>query len=95
MGAKPVLAINATRVGHPERAIYHLVNYEHWRLDDAGYPQRSGPSPSPPPYSPGAASFLYAIGYMAVGWDGSEGHVSGFPKDGSWVDKYEGVLKAL
>ncbi|RYP13108.1 hypothetical protein DL767_010867 [Monosporascus sp. MG133] len=86
--ARLVLAINAAPVGHQ-------MNNEYWTFDDAGYAYRSGPSPSPPPYFPGAASFLYAIGYMAVGWDGSEGHAPGFPKDGSWVVKHQGVLKAL
>lgn len=31
---------------------------------------------------------------MAAGWEGSEGDVPGFPKDGSWVVRHEGLLKA-
>jgi hypothetical protein len=33
---RPVLAINAARVGKPERAIYHLTAYDYWKFDDAG-----------------------------------------------------------
>jgi hypothetical protein len=36
---RPVLAINAARVGSPERAIGHLTAYDYWIFDDAGmYP---------------------------------------------------------
>ncbi|KAI8960287.1 Six-hairpin glycosidase-like protein [Daldinia sp. FL1419] len=92
---RSVLAINSARVGNPERAIYHMTNYGYWPFDDAGMPTRSGPNPSPPPYFPGGGSFLYAIGYMVAGWEGSEGDAPGFPKDGTWVVKHEGLLKAL
>lgn len=35
------------------------------------------------------------VAYMAAGWDGSHGNAPGFPSDGSWVVKHEGLLKAL
>lgn len=57
--------------------------------------QTTPTGPSPPPYFPGNGGFLLAIGYMAAGWEGSEGHAPGFPKDGSWVVKHEGMLQAL
>ncbi|KPM36168.1 hypothetical protein AK830_g10392 [Neonectria ditissima] len=90
-----VLAINSARIGNPERAIYHLTNFGYWEFGDQGFAHRSGPNPSPPPYFPSNGGFLLAIGYMAVGWEGSEGHAPGFPKDGSWVVKHEGMMKAL
>lgn len=31
---------------------------------------------------------------MAAGWQGSEGGAPGFPKDGTWSVRYEGLLKA-
>lgn len=34
------------------------------------------------------------VAYMAAGWQGSEGEAPGFPKDGSWAVKQEGLLKA-
>ena len=35
------------------------------------------------------------VSYMAAGWSGSEGHAPGFPDDGSWVVKHEGLVKSL
>ncbi|KAL3470295.1 Six-hairpin glycosidase-like protein [Aspergillus californicus] len=92
---RPVLAINSARVGEPERAVYHLTAYDYWIFDDAGFAVRGGDGGTPPPFMPGNAGFLYAVAYMAAGWSGSEGHAPGFPRDGSWVVKHEGLLKAL
>ncbi|KAF4814608.1 hypothetical protein CGCTS75_v013343 [Colletotrichum tropicale] len=90
-----ILAINAARVGNPERAIYHLTNFGYWTFGDQGFAHRSGPSPSPPPYFPGNGGFLLAISYMAAGWEGSKGHAPGFPKDGSWTVQHEGLMQSL
>ncbi|KAL3462762.1 Six-hairpin glycosidase-like protein [Aspergillus heterothallicus] len=92
---RPVLAINSARVGERERAVGHLTAYEYWRFDDAGFAIRGGDGGTPPPFMPGNAGFLYAVAYMAAGWAGSEGHAPGFPNDGSWVVKHEGLMKAL
>jgi hypothetical protein len=35
------------------------------------------------------------VAYMTAGWQGSEGDVPGFPKDGTWVVRHEGLRKAL
>ncbi|KAL5342035.1 Six-hairpin glycosidase-like protein [Aspergillus crustosus] len=92
---RPVLAINSARVGEPERALHHLANFEYWIFDDAGFAVRGGDGGTPPPFMPGNAGFLLAVAYMTAGWDGSEGHAPGFPRDGSWVVKHEGLRKAL
>ncbi|KAL2865962.1 Six-hairpin glycosidase-like protein [Aspergillus lucknowensis] len=92
---RPVLAINSARIGERERAVYHLTAYEFWRFDDAGFAIRGGDGGTPPPFMPGNAGFLYAVAYMAAGWAGSEGRAPGFPQDGSWDVKHEGLLKAL
>ncbi|KAE8398172.1 Six-hairpin glycosidase-like protein [Aspergillus pseudonomiae] len=39
---RPVLAINAARLGDRERAIYHLTAYDYWNFDDAGFAERGG-----------------------------------------------------
>lgn len=31
---------------------------------------------------------------MAAGWEGSQGDAPGFPQDGSWVVRHEGLIKA-
>ncbi|KAB8227025.1 Six-hairpin glycosidase-like protein [Aspergillus alliaceus] len=91
---RPVLAINAARIGNPERAIYHLTAFDYWNFDDAGFAERGGDGGTPPPFMPGNAGLLYAVAYMVAGWDGSHGDTPGFPQDGSWVIKHEGLLKA-
>ncbi|GAB1218223.1 hypothetical protein ATERTT37_007476 [Aspergillus terreus] len=92
---RPVLAINAARMGYPERAIYHMTAYDYWKFDDAGYAVRGGDGGTPPPFMPGNAGFLYAVAYMAAGWNGSPNvHAPGFPKDGTWDVKYEALLLA-
>ncbi|KAF9700041.1 hypothetical protein EKO04_001646 [Ascochyta lentis] len=92
---RPVLAINSARIGNPERAIYHLTAYDYWKFDDAGFAIRGGDGGTPPPFMPGNAGLLLAVAYCAVGWQGSNGDAPGFPKDGSWIVKNEGLLKAL
>jgi len=45
-------------------------------------------------YLPGNGGLLYAVAMMAAGWDGSSGWAPGFPNDGSWTVKWEGLNKA-
>ncbi|KAI8935111.1 hypothetical protein NX059_007706 [Plenodomus lindquistii] len=92
---RPVLAVNSARIGNPERAIYHLTAFDYWKFDDAGFAIRGGDGGTPPPFMPGNAGFLFAIAYCAAGWQGSTEDAPGFPKDGSWIVKHEGLLKAL
>ncbi|KAH7093163.1 Six-hairpin glycosidase-like protein [Paraphoma chrysanthemicola] len=91
---RPVLAINSARIGNAERAIYHLTAYDYWKFDDAGFAIRGGDGGTPPPFMPGNAGFLLAIAYCAVGWQGSDVDLPGFPKDGTWIVKHEGLLQA-
>ncbi|KAI1754664.1 Six-hairpin glycosidase-like protein [Xylaria castorea] len=91
---RPVLALNSARIGNPERAVGYLTAFDYWVFDDAGFAQRGGNGGTPPPFMPGNAGFLYAVAYMAAGWQGSEGHAPGFPQDGNWIVKYEGLYKA-
>ncbi|KAF2036467.1 hypothetical protein EK21DRAFT_95748 [Setomelanomma holmii] len=63
-------------------------------FDNAGFAIRGGDGGTPPPFMPGNAGFLYAIAYCVAGWQGSNIDAPGFPKDGSWVVKHEGLMKA-
>ncbi|KAI3327820.1 Six-hairpin glycosidase-like protein [Xylariaceae sp. AK1471] len=92
---RPVLAINAAKIGNPERAVGYLTAYDYWVFDDAGFAKRGGNGGTPPPFMPGNAGFLYAVAYMTAGWQGAEGDEPGFPKDGTWVVKHEGLHRAL
>ncbi|KAE8155003.1 Six-hairpin glycosidase-like protein [Aspergillus avenaceus] len=91
---RPVLAINAARVGRPDKAVYHLTAFDYWKFDDAGFAERGGDGGTPPPFMPGNAGLLYAVAYMAAGWNGSTGDAPGFPVEDGWVVKHEGLLKA-
>ncbi|RYC62027.1 hypothetical protein CHU98_g4182 [Xylaria longipes] len=92
---RPVLALNSAKIGNPERAVGYLTAYDYWVFDDAGFAQRGGNGGTPPPFLPGNAGFLYAVAYMTAGWQGSEGHAPGFPQDGNWIVKYEGLHRAI
>jgi hypothetical protein len=46
-------------------------------------------------YLPGNGGLRYAVAMMACGWDGAPDRPApGFPDDGSWVVKWEGLKKA-
>ena len=47
-------------------------------------------------YLPGNGGLLYATDLMAAGWDGAPAgkHAPGFPDNGDWVGKWEGLKKA-
>ena len=46
-------------------------------------------------YLPGNGGLLYAVAMMAAGWDGApDGNAPGFPRDGRWVVRWEGLRRA-
>lgn len=86
----PMTAMNAARLGDPEKAVGALLmdrrtntylpnghNYQDSRLRV---------------YLPGNGGLLTAIAMMCAGWDGCEVETPGFPKDGNWNVKWEGLL---
>ncbi len=44
-------------------------------------------------YLPGNGSLLDAVAMMCAGWDGADGVNPGFPKDGKWNVRWEGLKK--
>ena len=86
----PLIAMTAARVGRPEIAVQALLldvpknrylnnghNYQDNRL---------------PVYLPGNGGLLTAVAMMAAGWEGSPPvEAPGFPKDGNWIVRYEGL----
>lgn len=88
----PMLAMSAARLGHPDKAVDFLLKYPSFTFDEHGL---SGGGFAPYPYFPSNGGLLYAVAMMAAGWDGSKDSAPGFPKDGSWTVKYEGLNKAL
>jgi hypothetical protein len=87
----PMMAMTAARLGEPYTAVDLLLmdapkntylrngcNYQESRL---------------PVYFPGNGGLLAAVALMAAGWDGAPTHdAPGFPHDGSWKVRSEGLL---
>ena len=87
----PWMAMAAARVGEPRLAVEALLKDSTRNQFDTRGINTGGPCP----YLPGNGGLLYAVAMMAAGWDGApEGHAPGFPADGSWVVKWEGLKRA-
>lgn len=85
----PTTCMNAVRVGEPEKAVNAILmdqrtntylpnghNYQDTRLRC---------------YLPGNGGLLTAVALMCAGWDGCEIENPGFPKDGTWDVRWEGL----
>ena len=100
----PMIAMTATRLGHPEIAVDVLLrDGPNNRYTPNGHcPQRSDLALTGPPkagarrneiavYLPANGSFLAAVALMVAGWDGCTESYPGFPKDGKWAIRAEGL----
>jgi hypothetical protein len=89
----PMEAMCAARLGEPEKAVDLLMTGEaHFSFDDAGLA-----TGGPYPYFPSNGGLLYAVAMMAAGWDGSPPgtNAPGFPQNGQWVVRWEGLSPAI
>ena len=87
----PMTAMNAARLGEPEKAVAalmmnnrtntYLVNGHNYQDETLRI------------YLPGNGGLLTAVAMMCAGWDGSTVDTPGFPKDGNWDVKWEGLAK--
>ncbi len=85
----PSLAMNATRLLHPEEAVRAItMDNRSELLLPSGNNYRSETLRM---YLPGNGGLLLAVGMMCAGWDGCEVENPGFPKDGSWDVRWEGL----
>jgi len=82
----PWIAMSAARVGKPQIAVEALLK---------GPIDVIGASPvGSYPYLPANGGILYAVAMMAAGWDEeSNENAPGFPDDGSWSVKWEGLKR--
>jgi hypothetical protein len=85
-------AMTAARIGEPETALdallmdvpknRYLVNGHNYQDDRL------------PIYLPGNGGLLAVTAMMAAGWDGApERHAPGFPDNGKWQVRWEGLQK--
>jgi hypothetical protein len=87
----PWMAMAAARVGDPQSAVEALLNPS----TKNHYDERGLCTGGPGPYLPGNGGLLYAVAMMAAGWDGAPNrNTPGFPDDGNWVVKWEGLQPA-
>ncbi|MBN2105588.1 hypothetical protein JW835_16235 [bacterium] len=88
----PMIAMTAARLGEPKLAVGVLLmdapNNQY--LNNGHCPQRE----SLPAYLPANGALLSAVAMMAAGWeDAPEIDCPGFPKDGNWKIRWEGLKK--
>jgi hypothetical protein len=84
----PWMAMAAARTGQPGLAVDALL--KDVRKNDYSKEGLNGGW-----YLPGNGGLLYAAAMMAAGWDGAPDRPApGFPDDGSWTVKWEGLKKA-
>jgi hypothetical protein len=90
----PMAAMTAARLGEKNAAVdllmmrtdknRYLPNGHNWQRQDL------------PCYLPGNGGLLYAVAMMSAGWDGApHSRAPGFPDDGSWTVRSEGLRSDL
>ena len=90
----PFIAMTAVRLGEPELAVDIL-------LREAPFKSRFLPNGHCcqnrdilPVFLPANGGLLAVVAMMAAGWDGApDRHAPGFPADGSWSVRWEGLRK--
>jgi hypothetical protein len=86
-------ALTATRLNEPATAVNILCNPRpQARFMTNGHVRRPKEPDNCPAYLPVNASLLLAVGAMTGGWDGApDKPAPGFPQDGTWVVRSEGL----
>lgn len=90
----PMTAMTAAKLGEGKIAVDVLLldTPKNGYLPNGHNYQR----PNLPLYLPGNGGLLYAIAMMVGGWQGSPlANAPGFPSDGSWIIRYEGLNTKL
>jgi len=86
----PLMAMTAARCGEPDLAVDALlmdVVKNRYLNNGHNYQQATLPV-----YLPGNGGLLTAVAMMAAGWDGAPAiKAPGFPKNGKWIVKFEGL----
>jgi hypothetical protein len=84
-----MMAMTAARLGKPKEAVDALLHPGNKYLANGFCNLGSTP------YLPASGGLLWAVAMMAAGWEGCpDKPAPGFPDDGSWTVKWEGLKKA-
>lgn len=87
----PLTAMAATRLGMPEKALDALfmdVEKNTYLVNGHNYQDKRLRL-----YLPGNGGVLAAVAMMCAGFDGAKTDLPGFPKDGTWTVRWEGLSK--
>ena len=87
----PMIAMTAARLGESKKAVDVLLKSDgpNNKYTANGHNPQRGDLPV---YLPGNGALLAAVAMMAAGWDGAPSHdAPGFPHDGTWVVRSEGL----
>jgi hypothetical protein len=90
----PMMAMTAARLGEQQTAVDVLLNElpQNRFIANGHNPTRS----DLPCYLPANGALLTAVAVMAGGWDGAgKTNAPGFPQDGSWLVRHEGLKRFL
>ena len=85
----PMMAMCAARMGEPQNAVGALLMHQQkntYLVSGHNYQDARLRL-----YLPGNGGLLMAVAMMCAGWDGSVHPNPGFPQDGSWNVKWEGL----
>ncbi|MBI5384947.1 MAG: hypothetical protein HZA90_09715 [Verrucomicrobia bacterium] len=86
----PMMAMAAARNGEPELAIEAMFHPTPKNQFVANGFSTGGPYP----YFPSNGGLLAAVAMMAAGWDGcADGNAPGFPRNGKWIVRWEGLKR--
>jgi hypothetical protein len=89
----PMVAMTAARLGQTRFAIDALLMDTPKNVYRANGHNHQRPGLTL--YLPGNGGLLYAVAMMAAGWDGAPDRpLPGFPNDGSWSVRFEGLRRA-
>lgn len=89
----PMMAMGAARMGEPENAVDALLMHQQkntYLVSGHNYQDARLRL-----YLPGNGGLLMAVAMMCAGWDGSIHPNPGFPQDGNWNVKWEGLKPLL
>jgi hypothetical protein len=97
----PMIAMTAARLGRPDDALEILLRNgpNNIYLPNGHCPQRVDETAASvrrreiPVYLPANGALLAAVALMVEGWDGCDRKFPGFPDDGSWTIRTEGLVR--
>ncbi len=88
----PMVAMTAARLGRGDLAVDALLMDAPKNVYLPNGHNRQADRKDLPLYLPGNGGLLLAVAMMAAGWDGGPEHSApGFPADGTWIVKWEGL----